>query len=247
MPLVLVTDDGPIRTIRMNRPEKKNALTAPMYEALCAALEERREGLRCLLIAGGANGFCAGNDIGEFMQMALGGGALGGPTLRFLHVLARCQTPMVAAVAGAAVGVGTTMLLHCDHVVAASDAKLTTPFAALGLLPEAASTLLAPRLMGQARAFELLVMGRPLSAEQAKAAGIVNTVVAPDQLEAAALAAAREIAALPPEGVRTARALLRGAPDEIVARIDVEAAAFRERLASPEAKAAFKAFLERKR
>ena len=225
MSLILVTDDGPIRTVRMNRPEKKNALTAPMYEALCAALEERREGLRCLLIAGGANGFCAGNDIGEFMQMALGGGALGGPTLRFLHVLARCQTPMVAA----------------------SDAKLTTPFAALGLLPEAASTLLAPRLMGQARAFELLVMGRPLSAEQAKAAGIVNTVVAPDQLEAAALAAAREIAALPPEGVRTARALLRGAPDEIVARIDVEAAAFRERLASPEAKAAFKAFLERKR
>ena len=247
MSLILVTDDGPIRTVRMNRPDKKNALTAPMYEAMAAAIEERREGLRCLLIAGGETGFCAGNDIGEFLQMAQGGGALGGPTSRFLHVLARCQTPMVAAVSGAAVGVGTTMLLHCDHVVAASDARLSTPFTALGLLPEAASTLIAPRLMGRARAFELLVMGHPLSAEQAKAAGIVNTVVAPHELEQAALAAAREIAALPPDAVRVARTLLRGSPDEIVARIDAEGTAFKERLASPEAKAAFKAFLERKR
>ena len=247
MSLILVTDDGPIRTVRINRPEKKNALTTPMYEALSDALEQRRDGLRCLLIAGGESGFCAGNDIGEFLQMAQGAGALGGPTMRFMHVLARCATPIVAAVGGNAVGIGTTMLLHCDHVVAASDARLSTPFAALGLLPEAASTLLAPRLMGQARAFELLVMGHPLSAEQAKAAGIVNTVVAPEQLEAAALSAAREIAALPPEGVQVARRLMRGAPDEIVARIDAEAAAFKERLASPEAKAAFMAFLARKR
>lgn len=247
MSLILVTDDGPIRTVRINRPEKKNALTTPMYQAMADAIEERRDGLRCLLIAGGESGFCAGNDIGEFLQMAQGAGALGGLTMRFLHALARCETPMVAAVRGAAVGVGTTMLLHCDHVVAATDAKLSTPFAALGLLPEAASTLLAPRLMGQARAFELLVMGHPLTAEQAKAAGIVNTVVAPDQLEAAGLAAAREIAALPPEGVRVARRLMRGAPDEIVARIDAEGEAFKERLASPEAKAAFMAFLTRKR
>ena len=154
---------------------------------------------------------------------------------------------MVAAVRGAAVGVGTTMLLHCDHVVAASDAKLSTPFAALGLLPEAASTLLAPRLMGHARAFELLVMGHPLSAEQAKAAGIVNTVVAPEQLEAAALSAAREIAALPPEGVKIARRLMRGSVDETIKRIDEEVEIFGQRLASPEAKAAFMAFLARKR
>jgi enoyl-CoA hydratase/carnithine racemase len=246
MSLILVTDDGPIRTVRINRPEKKNALTTPMYQALSDAIEERREGLRCLLIAGGED-FCAGNDIGEFLQMAQGGGPLDRLTLRFLHVLARCETPMVAAVAGNAVGVGTTMLLHCDHVVAATSARLSTPFTALGLLPEAASTLLAPRLMGQARAFELLVMGHPLGAEQAKAAGIVNTVVAPEQLEQAALAAAREIAALPPEAVRIARRLMRGSPDEIAARIDVEGEAFKERLASAEAKAAFMAFLARKR
>lgn len=247
MSLILVTDDGPIRTVRINRPEKKNALTTPMYEALSDALEQRRDGLRCLLIAGGESGFCAGNDIGEFLQMAQGAGALGGLTVRFLHALARCETPMVAAVRGAAVGVGTTMLLHCDHVVAASDAKLSTPFAALGLLPEAASTLLAPRLMGHARAFELLVMGHPLSAEQAKAARIVNTVVAPEQLEAAALSAAREIAALPPEGVKIARRLMRGSVDETIKRIDEEVEIFGQRLASPEAKAAFMAFLARKR
>ncbi len=243
---ILVTDDGPIRSVRINRPEKKNALTTPMYQAMADAIEERRDGLRCLLIAGGED-FCAGNDIGEFLQMAQGGGPLDRLALRFLHVLARCETPMVAAVAGNAVGVGTTMLFHCDHVVAATNARLSTPFAALGLLPEAASTLLAPRLMGQARAFELLVMGHPLSAGQANAAGIVNTVVAPEQLEATALVAAREIAALPPEGMRVARRLLRGAPDEIAARIDAEGEAFKERLNSPEAKAAFTAFLARKR
>jgi enoyl-CoA hydratase/carnithine racemase len=247
MPDILVTDDGPVRTVRMNRPEKKNALTLPMYDALAAAIERRPAGLRCLVIAGGADAFCAGNDIGEFMDMAQRGGALAAPILRFLHALARCETPIVAAVAGIAVGVGTTMLLHCDYVVAASDARFSTPFAALGLVPEAASSLLAPRLMGHARAFELLVMGHPLSADQAKSAGLVNAVAVPDELEATALAAAREIAALPPEGVKVARRLLLGSTEEIVARIDDEAEAFKQRLASPEAKAAFKAFLERKR
>ncbi len=247
MSLILVTDDGPLRIVRMNRPEKKNALTRPMYEALCAALSEPREGLRCIVIAGNESGFTAGNDIGDFLAAAQSGGALGGPTARFLHVLARCETPLVAAVNGVAVGIGTTMLLHCDHVVAASDARLSTPFVALGLLPEAASTLLAPRLMGHARAFELMVMGHPFSAEEAKAAGLVNRVVAPAELEAAALAAAREIAALPPEGVRIARRLMRGPVEETIARIDEEVAIFAERLSSPEAKAAFMAFLARKK
>jgi enoyl-CoA hydratase/carnithine racemase len=244
---ILVTDDGPIRTVRMNRPEKKNALTLAMYEAMVAALSEQRDGLRCIVIAGNQSGFTAGNDIGEFLAAGQQGPALDRPTVRFLHVLARCETPLVAAVNGNAVGVGTTMLLHCDHVVAASDARLSTPFVALGLLPEAASSLLAPRRMGHARAFELLVMGHPLTAEQAKAAGIVNTVVAPDQLEATALAAAREIAALPPEGVKIARRLMRGPIEETIKRIDEEVEIFGQRLASPEAKAAFMAFLARKR
>jgi enoyl-CoA hydratase/carnithine racemase len=246
MPDIIVTDDGPIRTIRMNRPNKKNALTLPMYDAMSDAMEERRTTMRCILIAGGDTDFCAGNDIGDFVK-ASDSGALGAPVLRFLHALMRCETPLVAAVAGVAVGIGTTMLLHCDHVVAATDARLSTPFVPLGLVPEAASTLIAPRIMGHARAFSLLAMGRPLSAEDAKAAGIVNQVVPRAELATAALAAAREIAALPPEGVRIARALLRGPIEEIVARSDHEADIFQRRLKSPEAKAAFAAFQARKR
>ena len=247
--LVTVTDDGPVRVLRMNRPEKKNALTLAMYDAMAGAIESAAEQptLRCLLIAGGPQGFCAGNDIGDFVQMASQGGALGQPIMRFLHALARNELPLVAAVRGNAVGVGTTMLLHCDHVVAASDARFSTPFVGLGLLPEAASSLIAPRLMGHARAFSLLVMGRPMNAEEAKAAGLVNTVAAPEAVEAEAMQAARAIAVLPPQGVRTARRLLRGSAEEVVARIDEEAALFKQRLQSGEARAAFEAFLTRKR
>jgi enoyl-CoA hydratase/carnithine racemase len=202
--------------------------------------------LRCLLIAGSPTGFCAGNDIGEFLKMATEGGALGAPILRFLYALARCETPLVAAVQGNAIGVGTTMLMHCDHVVASSDAHFATPFVGLGLVPEAASSLIAPRLMGQARAFSLLVMGRPLSADEAKAAGLVNIVVAPEAVEAEAMEAARAITSLPPQGVLASRRLLRGKPDDIVARIDEEAELFKTRLQSAEARSAFEAFLTRR-
>jgi enoyl-CoA hydratase/carnithine racemase len=178
--------------------------------------------------------------------MAAAGG-LGEPIVRFLHALARNRKPVVAAVAGNAVGIGTTMLLHCDYVVAAENAVLSTPFVALGLAPEAGSSLLGPRLMGTARAFELLVMGHPLDAQAAKAAGIVNAVVSAAELESAALDAARRIAALPPQGVLAARVLLRGSAEEIVARIDAEVEVFRERLASPEAREAFQKFFSRKK
>jgi enoyl-CoA hydratase/carnithine racemase len=247
--LVIVADDGPVRTVRMNRPEKKNALTLPMYDAMAAAIESapQNPSTRCVLIAGAPTAFCAGNDIGDFVSMAVGSGALGAPILRFLHALARCEMPLIAAVQGNAVGVGTTMLLHCDHVVAASNARFATPFVGLGLVPEAASSLLAPRLMGQARAFSLLVMGRPLGADEAKAAGLINTVVAPEAVEAEAMKAAREIAALPPQGVLASRRLMRGKPDEIIARIDEEAELFKARLQSAEARAAFEAFLTRKK
>lgn len=247
--LVAVTDEGPVRTVRMNRPDKKNALTLPMYDAMAAAIEGAGQdpALRCLLIAGTPAGFCAGNDIGDFLKMATGSGALGQPILRFLYALARCEKPLVAAVQGNAIGVGTTMLMHCDHVVAANDARFVTPFVGLGLVPEAASSLLAPKLMGQRRAFSLLVMGKPFTAEEAKAAGLVNTVVAAEAVEAEAMKAAREIAALPPQGVLASRRLMRGAPDEIVARIDEEAELFKTRLQSAEARAAFEAFMMRKR
>ena len=165
----------------------------------------------------------------------------------FLPALVRCNKPMVAAVSGVAVGIGTTMLFHCDFVVAASDACFSTPFVSLGLIPEAASTMLVPRLMGQRRAFEFLVMGHPLSAAQAKELGIANIIVAPGDVDAEALKAAREIAALPAGAVTLSRALMRGGTDELLTRIDQEAKIFGERLNSPEAKEAFEAFFAGKR
>ena len=248
MPDVVISNEGPVRKIRMNRPDKKNALTLAMYETMAAAIEDASsvDGVRCVLIAGAPDVFCAGNDLNDFVTMARAGG-LGAPIIRFLHALARCEKPMVAAVGGAAVGVGATMLLHCDQVVAADNAVLLTPFVSLGLLPEAGSSLIAPRLMGQARAFSLLVMGKPLTADEAKAAGIVNAVVPAGDLDAHALNVARDIAALPPESVMAARRLMRGSPEEVVARIDEEAEAFKARLASPEAQKALATFLSRKR
>ena len=245
---IIVTDGGAVRTIRIHRPEKKNALTLPRYDAMAEAIEAAasRDDIACLLIAGHASGFCAGNDIVDFVEMTKTG-ALGAPILRFLHALNRSEKPLVAAVAGRAVGVGTTMLLHCDHVVAAEDSLLSTPFVALGLVPEAGSSLIAPRLMGHARAFELLVMGRALSAAAAKEAGIVNAVVPAAELETSALSAARAIAALPPHAVAASRRLMRGNVAQIDGQIDAEAEAFRKRLASPEAKAAFAAFLSKKK
>jgi enoyl-CoA hydratase/carnithine racemase len=248
MPDVLISNEGPIRKIRMNRPDKKNALTLAMYEAMAAAIEEAgtTDGVRCILIAGAPDVFCAGNDLNDFVTMARSGG-LGAPIIRFLHALARCPKPMVAAVSGAAVGVGTTMLLHCDQVIVADNAVLMTPFVSLGLLPEAGSSLIAPRLMGHARAFSLLVMGKPLTAAEAKDAGIVNQVVPAADLDAHAHNVAHDIAALPAESVTAARRLMRGSVEEIVARIDEEANAFKARLSSPEAQKALAMFLSRKR
>ena len=245
---VAVADDGPVRVIRLNRPEKKNALTQPMYAAITRALGEANESatIRSVVLAGAPGAFCAGADIGEFLESAQSGG-LRPKTIEFLHALAKNQKPLVAAVGGLAVGIGTTMLLHCDYVVAANSATFATPFTRLGLLPEAASSLLGPRRMGHARAFALLVMGRPLSAAAAKEAGIVNDVVDATLVEATALAAAREIAALPAGAVAQSRALLRGELDEVARRIDTEAMAFRERLQSDEARAAFTAFLSRRK
>jgi enoyl-CoA hydratase/carnithine racemase len=245
---VVVTDEGGVRIVRMNRPEKKNALTAAMYAAMTQALREAdtSDAIRCVMIAGAPGAFCAGNDIGDFLAAAMGGG-LDTHATDFLRALAQGRTPLVAAVGGAAIGIGTTMLFHCDHVVAAADATLSTPFLKLALIPEAASTLLAPQRMGHARAFSLLAMGRPLTAAEAKDAGIVNTVVEPGALDAAALQAAQEIAALPPGALATTRELMRGNTDEVTARIDAEVAHFAKLLQSDEARAAFQAFMARKK
>jgi enoyl-CoA hydratase/carnithine racemase len=245
---IVVTDDGAVRIIRMNRPEKKNALTQPMYAAMTRTMREAEanEAIRCLVLAGGQGAFCAGADIGEFLESAQSGG-LRPHTLEFLKVLAHNQKPLVAAVGGLAVGIGTTLLFHCDHVVASADATFTTPFLKLALIPEAASSLLAPMRMGYARAFEMLVMGHPLSAEQAREAGIVNKVVDAAAVDAVALQAAREIAALPAGAVAVSRRLLRGHLDAVVRQIDTEVMHFKDRLQSDEARAAFSAFLSRKK
>jgi enoyl-CoA hydratase/carnithine racemase len=245
--LVIVRDDGPVRTMRINRPDKKNAMTVPMYEAMSAAIERAPPATRCIVIAGAPGAFCAGNDLQDFMAASANADGLAPPLIHFLHVLARAETPLVAAVSGLAVGIGTTMLLHCDHVIASTDTRFSTPFVRLGLVPEAASSLLGPRRMGHARAFSLLAMGRPLDAVGAREAGIVNTVVAPAEVEAEAMKAAREIAALPAAALAATRRLLRGSADDAVKRIDEEAALFKVCLATPEARAAFAAFLDRKK
>jgi enoyl-CoA hydratase/carnithine racemase len=246
---IAVGDKDEIRTLRINRPDKKNALTSSMYAAMAEALTSAngRDDIRCIVIAGVPGAFSAGNDLAEFAEMAKSGEGLALPVIDFLHALARCEKPLVAAVQGLAVGVGTTMLMHCDHVIAGNDARFSTPFVGLALVPEAASSLLAPRLMGQRRAFELLVMGRPLDAAGAQACGLVNAVVAPGDVDAEAMKAAHHIAALPPDAVAASRRLMRGPPDEIVARIDEEVRVFKERLRSTEAQAAFAGFLNRKR
>ncbi len=246
---VTVKDDGAVRVIRIERPEKKNALTSAMYDVLASALAGTRSSpeIRSVLIAGVPGAFCAGNDMEEFRQAAEAGEGLSDSVIRFLYALAACERPIIAAVNGLAIGVGTTMLLHCDYVVASREARFMTPFVNLGLVPEAASSLLAPRLMGQRHAFALLVMGEPLDAQAALAAGLVNVVVDGGEVERRALEAAQKIAALPPEAVLASRRLMRGSHDEIVARIDEEADNFLERLQSPEAMAAFKAFFARKK
>ena len=191
--------------------------------------------------------FSAGNDLQEFSQAATSGEGLALPVVRFLHALARSERPLVAAVQGLAVGVGTTMLLHCDHVVAGADARFSTPFVSLGLVPEAASSLLAPRLMGHRRAFELLVMGRPLDAAAAQAAASSTR----SYRRAMSMPRPRRpLSTSPrcrPQAVAASRRLMRGSLDETIARIDEEVRLFKERLQSAEAQAAFSAFLTRKR
>jgi enoyl-CoA hydratase/carnithine racemase len=246
---ILVSDESGIRTIRMNRPEKKNALTLAMYDAMTDALESASAdaAVRCVLFTGTPGAYTAGNDLADFLAASQGAGRWSAQALRFLPGLVHCRKPLVAAVTGVAVGIGTTMLLHCDYVVVGSDARFSTPFVALGLVPEAASTLLAPRMMGQRRAFELLVMGQVFDAAQAKACGIANTVVAPEHVEAAGMKAAREIASLPPGAVAAARELMRGTDDELTARMALESKILDDRLLAAETKIALEAFFARKR
>lgn len=246
--MVRIEVSGTVLTVRFDRPEKKNALTSVMYEAAADALVlgEADSKIRVFLLAGSPGAFCAGNDIAEFRDAAETG-VIGDSAIRFLKTLATLEKPVVAAVDGLAVGVGTTMLLHCDFVVASEWSTFSTPFVDLGLTPEAASSLLAPRLLGYLNAFELLVMGENFDAHRAHQIGLISRVVPPELVEETAAIAAEAIASKPPESVRMARKLMRGDQRDIVQRIDVEASGFAELLRSREARDAFEAFLSRRR
>ena len=246
---VIVTDSGAIRIIRMNRAGKRNAITFAMYEAMTGALQSANasDAVRCVIIAGVPGAFSAGNDLTDFLTIADSSDVPNRPVTQFLRALIGCRKPIVAAVNGLAVGIGATLLLHCDFVVASSDARFSTPFVRLGLVPEAASSLLAPLLFGHRHAFEFLVMGHALTATDAKALGLINLIVSPDELEAQAMQAAGEIADLPADSVRLSRELIRGPVDALLARVEQENSMFAERLRSPEPRAAIEAFFRRKR
>ena len=244
--LVLTERRGFVLEIRLNRPEKRNALTTAMYEALIAAFEAaaRDPAIRVLLIVGNGEGFTAGNDLKEFLALAGGGEPA---AYRFIRLLARNEKPLVAAVQGAAVGLGTTLLLHCDLVVAARNARFQLPFVDLGLVPEAAATLLLPRLVGPARAAELLLLGEAFDADQALEFGLVNRVVEDGAELEAAQDLAQRLAGRPPEAVRQTRALLRRDAGQIEQRMAEEKQEFIRRLASPELREAATAFLEKRK
>jgi len=246
---VTVTDDDAIRVIALRRPEKKNALTQAMYLAMSDAIDRAQSdaSIRCIVIAGSAGVFTAGNDLEDFMKAGAGDTARPSAAIQFLHSLAHNTKPLVAAVDGIAIGIGTTLLFHCDYVVASTGASFSTPFINLGLVPEGGSSLLVPRATGHHRAFAMLVMGRPVSAEDGRNAGFVNAVVAPGEADAEARKVAREICALPAEAVAISRKLLRPSPDDLIQRIDHESKLFGERMMSAEAMSAFKRFFARKK
>lgn len=234
-------------TLRLNRPEKKNALTRAMYSHLAEALKQADTDpeINALLITGSAECFTAGNDIADFIQQPPGN--LDSPVFHFMLNLLECRKPVIAAVAGAAVGIGTTMLLHCDLVYVSRDARLRMPFVNLGLCPEFGSSLILPRMLGHAKAAELLLLGEGFSGEQAAQWGIATEALGSGE---AALAKAREMAlrfeSLPPEAVRISKQLMK-APDRELLRkvIEEEGALFTQRLRSPEAMAALSAFINR--
>ncbi|KWR87287.1 enoyl-CoA hydratase [Cupriavidus sp. IDO] len=244
--------DQGILTIEFDRIGKKNAITAAMYQAMADALRaaEGDPAVRAILIRGKAEIFTAGNDLEDFMQRppTAGEGAEQPPVFQFLYQISHASKPIVAAVSGAAVGVGTTLLLHCDLVYASETAKLSLPFAQLGLCPEAASSLLLPRLLGYQRAAEKLLLGEPFSAQEAHEIGLVNRVLPVAELHDFALQQARKLAALPASSLRETKRLMKGADVSLVEKqMAEEGAVFRRMLVAPEAKEAFSAFFEKRK
>jgi len=241
-----------VATIEIARPEKKNALTVAMYQAMTEALDAAvaDKAVRAVLITGQPGIFTSGNDIEDFMSRAPGQGSEGmdSSVFRFMRALLGCDKPVVAAVTGAAIGIGTTMLLHCDFVYISDEARLAMPFVSLGLVPEYASSLLVPQLMGHVRAAEKLLLGDPFTPEQAVEFGLANAVLPSTEVVNHARRIAERFNALPPGAVREAKQLLRGPQrEQILATIQTEGQLFGQRLRSPEAMEAFQAFFQKRK
>jgi enoyl-CoA hydratase/carnithine racemase len=237
-----------IARIEFARPEKKNAITSEMYSQLADALVAARDDaqVRVVLLHGAADCFTAGNDLHDFLKRPPHGE--GSPTFKLFAVLPSLEKPVVAAVGGPAVGIGTTLLLHCDLVYATPGARFQLPFVPLGIVPEFGSTYLLPLLAGYQRAAELLLLGQPFSAEKAREVGIVTAVVPQNELLSRAEEAAAALAALPPESVRLTKQLMKSWHAQVAkAAITEEGRLVVERLRSPEAREAMSAFLEKRK
>jgi enoyl-CoA hydratase/carnithine racemase len=236
-----------VATIEIARPEKKNALTTAMYQAMADALRAATDdaGVRAVLISGQPEVFTSGNDIEDFMQRPPQ--SMDSPVFQFMRALVEIDKPVVAAVTGAAIGIGTTMLLHCDLVYVSDEARLAMPFVSLGLVPEFASSVLLPALMGHRRAAEKLLLGDPFSAEVAVECGLANAVLPAAEVVKHARRVAERFNALPPAAVRESKRLMRRIGKEaIFEAIKTEGELFSARLRSPEAKEAFQAFFQKR-
>jgi enoyl-CoA hydratase/carnithine racemase len=246
MDIVSSKADG-VLTIEFNRPDKKNAITAAMYDALAAALSdgESDNAVRAILITGKSEIFTAGNDLEDFLKHPPQG--MDSPVTRFMATLSHLTKPVIAAVSGAAVGIGTTMLLHCDLVYASETAKFSMPFAPLGLCPEFGSSVLLPRLVGHQRAAEKLLLGEAFSVQDAYAMGLINKVLPVDQLLSHARAQAAKLVALPASSIRATKRLMKSGQSAVDAHIDQETRQFGAMLNAPEAKEAFSAFLQKRK
>jgi len=237
-----------VATIEIARPEKKNAITGAMYSAMAAALTAATAdgAVRAVLITGQPGIFTSGNDIEDFMQRPPG--TLESPAFVFMKALIGCDKPVVAAVTGAAIGIGTTMLLHCDFVYVSDEARLAMPFVTLGLVPEFASSQIVPQLMGNVRAAEKLLLGDPFTGAEAVECGIANAVLPAAEVVRHARRIAERFNALPPGAVReTKRLLRRNRSAALLETIGVEGQVFGTRLQSPEAKEAFSAFFDKRK
>jgi enoyl-CoA hydratase/carnithine racemase len=239
---------GELLAITLARPEKKNALNAPMYRALTEALRlaSTEQSVHAVLVDADGDDFCAGNDIADFMAQARSGQRFeNSEVLAFLRALAGFDKPLVAAVRGHAVGIGTTMLLHCDLVYVAANARLSTPFVDLGLVPEAASSALLPARLGHARAFAMFALGEAIDGQAAAACGLANAALPADEVTPRARVAAIALAGKPAQALQATKKLMR-AQAGIQAVIEAEGREFAQRLGSAEARAAFQAFLARR-